>query len=174
MNEDSLPIPYDATKARPDDDTEQPLDVDAERARILAVAIKKAEIGAVEPKIAFSKDRRRRLVMYLAEGCTISEAAARIGISAVHIHHLKKTDLALAEAIATAREIGADRVLGRVQAIALTGAPDRMATIKAQELYLKGAHPEYRDNRGASATIEKRDADGSTYRITARSNSIPD
>ena len=174
MNESHSPIPYDATSARPDDETEQPLDVDAERARMLSEALLLAEKGASEPKLPFTKARRHRFIEALAVGATISEAAARVGISPRHIHNLRTTDPDFAEAVATAREIGADRVLGRVQAIALTGAPDRMATIKAQELYLKGAHPEYRDNRGASATIEKRDADGSTYRITARSNSIPD
>ena len=166
MNESNAMTPTDAT--------EPPLDVDAERARMLSEALLLAEKGASEPKLPFTKARRHRFIEALAVGATISEAAARVGISPRHIHNLRTTDPDFAEAVATAREIGADRVLGRVQAIALTGAPDRMATIKAQELYLKGAHPEYRDNRGASATLEQSDAEGSTHRITARAVSNPD
>ena len=104
---------------------------------------------------------------------TISQAAQRIGMTPTTIHRARRESPEFDDAVIAAIEIGTDPVVERFVAIAMHGNPESMATIRAGEVVLKGRNAAYRD-RGGSVRMEKRDPDGTTYRISASANGVPD
>lgn len=156
----------------PRNDEQPAIDVDAERARSLSVAVQMAQ-NAVSTRVSFDKRRRKTFIELLASGLSISAAAHRIGIAPTTIYHNRRTDPLFDEAVTSAIELGTDPVADRMVAIALHGNPESMATVSAAKLVLQGRNAAYRD-RGGSVRMEKRDPDGTTYRISASANGIPD
>lgn len=148
------------------------IDVDAERAKSLSVALQLAENSAIT-RVTLDKRRRKRVIEYLAAGLSISQAAQRIGMTPTTIHRARRESPEFDDAVIAAIEIGTDPVVERFVAIAMHGNPESMATIRAGEVVLKGRNAAYRD-RGGSVRMEKRDPDGTTYRISASANGVPD
>ena len=148
------------------------IDVDEERARSLSAALQLAENSAIT-RVTLDKRRRKRVIEYLAAGLTISQAAQRIGMTPTTIHRARRESPEFDDAVIAAIEIGTDPVVERFVAIAMHGNPESMATIRAGEVVLKGRNAAYRD-RGGSVRMEKRDPDGTTYRISASANGVPD
>ena len=148
------------------------IDVDEERARSLSDAVEKAQ-NALVTRAIFDKRRRRAFIEYLAAGLSISAAAHRCGISPSTVHHHRRQSPEFDDAVIAAVELGTDPVADRMVAIALHGDPSAMATVSAAKLVLQGRNAAYRD-RGGSVRMEKRDPDGTTYRISASANGVPD
>lgn len=104
---------------------------------------------------------------------TFSAAARQVGLTASYLHSLRRQDAAFDEACVSAVELGTDPVVERLTAIALHGDPGAMATVRAAETVLKGRNAAYRD-RGGSVRMERKDADGNVWRLSAGTNGIPD
>ena len=148
------------------------IDVDEERKRSLSVALELAE-NSVSNRVSLDKRRRKRLIEHLAAGLTVSQACRRIGMAPTTVYAARRASPEFDDACQAAIEIGTDPIVERFQAIAMHGEPTSMATIRAGEVILKGRNAAYRD-RGGSVRMEKRDPDGTTYRISASANGIPD
>ena len=153
-------------------DDNEAIDVDAERRESLSVAIQMAISGADTQRKSFDRKRRRAFIELLAAGLTFSQAARRVGMTASYLHSLRRQEPAFDEACVAAIELGCDPVVERLQAIALHGKAESMATVRAAEILLQ-KHPEYRRS-GGSVRMEKRDADGNVWRLSAGTNGIPD
>ena len=156
----------------PRNDESPAIDVDAERARSLSVAVELAQKSA-STRVSFDKRRRKAFIEYLAAGLSISAAAHQIGMTPSHIHHVRRQSVEFDEAVTAAIELGTDPVADRMVAIALHGNPESMATVSAAKLVLQGRNAAYRD-RGGSVRMERKDPDGTTYRISASANGLPD
>ena len=154
-------------------DDNEAIDVDAERRASLSDAIDKALMNAPSARPTFNKQRRKAFIELLAAGLTFSQSARTVGLTASYLHHLRRLDPAFDEACVSAIELGTDPVVERLTAIALHGDPGSMATVRAAETVLKGRNAAYRDRSG-SVRIERRDADGNTWKLSAGTSGIPD
>ena len=143
------------------------------RQQALRAAMPRALAGASQPKAQATKQRREAVLMAIAEGCSIAEAARSVGLTPAQIHHLRRTDEGFAAACEIAIQCAQDAVTARLHGIALHGRGDSMATVRAAEQYLRATgHPSFQPPKAPKVTMTRIGPDGGKAILTVGTDGV--
>lgn len=133
----------------------------AERLRAAAVQI--ASLGR-RGRRPLTKEARQAFLVGIAAGLDVDDAAEFCGRALSTLYQARNRDPEFARQWAEALEAGCAPVERRMRAIALTGNPESMATIRAAEVFLRTRHPNFGPPKPASASV-KMDASAGTFSV---------
>ena len=143
------------------------------RLTALRASLPEALRTASKPRIQATKQRREAVLMAIAEGCSIAEAARSVGLTPAQIHHLRRTDEGFGTACEIAIQCAQDAVTARLHGIALHGRGDSMATVRAAEQYLRATgHPSFQPPRAPKLTMTRVGPDGAKAILTVGTDGV--
>ena len=149
------------------------IDDESARFQALRAALPEALRTASKPRIQATKQRREAVLMAIAEGCSIAEAARSVGLTPAQIHHLRRTDEGFGTACEIAIQCAQDAVTARLHGIALHGRGDSMATVRAAEQYLRATgHPSFQPPKAPRVTMTRVGPDGAKAILTVGTDGV--
>lgn len=140
---------------------EIPNHLQAEMAAGLRVAAERMAHDRRTAHVPLSRERREQFLAALAAGYPISVAAQIAGVAERTIYRIRGRDEAFAREWELALEASVDPIESRLAGIALTGAADSMATVRAAETLLRGRSRRYRKDGEQGATVTLRQGETS-------------